>query len=685
MLHIRMLLVSLLLGGSLLSAGLLAYALKTNSGRQQIICSAVASIAGPPPQDPTTRANLALRGQPFNVKAPAKRADWHYVALGPLAIPLPPGNWQRLEPESSGILFQAESSELRVRVETYPYRYANAAATLSPPSWMVWLLGDRLTRIKQPIIAAFRRDLSNGCDPQKDFRTLLLDAFLTELKTVVSHSGRAIAARWGRSPTRFALAYETTGTTIIRYTQKLGDNAFVIEYETASSTLARTMLEQIELVPSARSATITPEKLAKIRPRIVTSSLDGSNHLKTPAELCQMMIDDWATTTTDELKAFVIKFPYGSSSLTPEAEVQLKRIAQAANRRPSQITVMAIPGPEYPTSEANLLMKVQLGMIRYWLWRNANLIVDEATEITTDTSSMVGPAVIIELAPAAPKLSPTVSETLAKEFTQALYLPVRDRTSYIRSRRRGDETPMIGLLRTTQTGSTAVDTSGLADRLGQEFDQSKLFLHDLSQLPGLADKISANGQLPQDLAETLRDCLSIDFLLVSTLSTIRTGDDSSTVLRFEFAVQLIELSTLDLVGSWTTVHAASSPRPGRFLLATEALPFAPGSDELTPKARLHLENLLRSVRSRPGATIKVRGLARRDETEAPDQDHACLALASARQVAVEKHLHYGGVAIAASREHGDAPSCGNIPLYQHAIFEIWSEREATFWSLGLID
>ena len=126
-------------------------------------------------------------------------------------------------------------------------------------------------------------------------------------------------------------------------------------------------------------------------------------------------------------------------------------------------------------------------------------------------------------------------------------------------------------------------------------DHKKLFLQDLSHLHGLAEIVASSPGLTQDLATTLHDSMTVDFLLRPILTSLRTNDDRDDVMRYEFTVQLIELSTLDLVGSWTTVHSAPIACGSRSLLGHETLPFAAASDELTPQARDRLDSALRTV------------------------------------------------------------------------------------------
>jgi hypothetical protein len=673
---------------SLLGALALAYAFKTESGRQQVICAAVEQLAGPTPQDPTSRGNLALRGRPFLTKAPAPRAGWHYLSVGPLVVPLPPADWRRLEPDATAVLLQAESSELRVRVDVYPYRFDDAAARIEAPFWLELLLGNTLGRVKQPIIAAFRRDLAAGCDASKDFRILLLEALLVDVKTVATNSGRAVAARWGRAPSRFALAYESGSTSVVRHTLKVGDDAYVLQYETRSAALARQLVQQLELVPARHVATRPPvalTRLVKQEPQLQLSSY-GEAALPTPRELCQEITAGWEIPATDARERFVLPFTPGSAELGAEAEARLRALVAAVDRRSSRVALSAVPERELPAGDAALLLRAQEGAIRYWLLRNGGFTpAATGADPSLDTSDVVAPAVVAELGPPEPGIDPAITERLLTELADASYAPLRDRATYIRSRRRGDETPIIGLLAPQQRGPAALDLASLAGRLGARIDHKKLLLHDLSQLPALADLARGGAGLTLDVAQTLRDCMSIDFLLVPVLTSVPTGEPGSQALRIDFTVQLIELSTLDHVGSWTTAHPARTEAKARHLLGTVGLPFAPGSETLGTEAAARLDHALRVIKAHPGATFKIRGLARLGEVVGPDSTAACTALAKARQEAVERHVNASDASTAGNRETADEPVCGTLAVHQQALVELWSEREAPFLGISLLD
>jgi hypothetical protein len=682
------LLVALPLTLSLLGALALAYAFKTEGGRQQVICAAVEQMTGPTPQDPTSRGNLALRGRPFLAKAPAPRAGWHYLSVGPLVVPLPPSDWRRLEPDATAVLLQAESSELSVQVDVYPYRFDDAAARIEAPWWLELLLGDTLGRIKQPIIAAFRRDLAAGCDASKDFRILLLEALLVDVKSVATNSGRAVAARWGRTPSRFALAYESGSTSVVRHTLKVGDDAYVLQYETKSAALARQLVEQLELVPARHVATRPPvalTRLVKQAPQLQLSSF-GEATLPTPRELCQEITAGWEIPAAEGRERFVLPFTPGSAELGAEAEAQLRALVAEVERRSSQVALSAVPDRELTEGDTTLLQRAQDGAIRYWLLRNGG-VTPAATgaDPSLDTSDVVAPAVVAELGPPEPGIDPAVTERLLDGLADALYAPLRDRTTYIRSRRRGDETPIIGLLAPQQRGPAALDLGSLEDRLGARVDRKKLLLVDLGHLPALADMARGGAGLTLDVAQTLRDCMSIDFLLVPVLTSVPTGEPASRALRIDFTVQLIELSTLDHVGSWTTAHPARTRAKARHLLGSVALPFAPGSAALDPEAEARLDHALRVIEAQPGATFKIRGLARLGEVVGPDSAAACTALARARQEAVERHFNASDASTAGSRETADEPACGTLAVHQHALVELWSEREAPFLGISLLD
>jgi hypothetical protein len=191
--------------------------------------------------------------------------------------------------------------------------------------------------------------------------------------------------------------------------------------------------------------------------------------------------------------------------------------------------------------------------------------------------------------------------------------------------------------------------------------------------------------LTLDVAQTLRDCMSIDFLLVPVLTSVPTGEPASRALRIDFTVQLIELSTLDHVGSWTTAHPARTRAKARHLLGSVALPFAPGSEALDAAAAARLDHALRVIKAQPGATFKIRGLARLGEVVGPDSGAACTALARARQEAVERHFNASDASTAGSRETADEPVCGTLAVHQQALVELWSEREAPFLGISLLD
>lgn len=666
-----------------------AFATRTSTGRELVFCKTLDTTRKASIDDPTARSNLAVIGQAWQGQPPKPYSDWHYLKVDKVLIPLPSGKWRRIESDSSATRFAAESEQVRVDLHVYPYHYDLAAAQVKASTWQRWILGEQLERIKQPIIAAFRRDLAADCDPNKDFRSLLLQELLVDLKSTATNSGRAFAARWGRAPSRFLIAYEKGGITTIRYTQKQGLDAWVVTYETRSAIIANQLIDQASLIVKTNLATSSPPELRKNstpRTRISTTELTDTS-LPMPGELCQELIYKWAQSPFLDTPSWVLSFKPGTLELSSEAVTALRKIIASIDKQSANIVLSTVIGTDIKSGVISSIHASALeGAVRYWLLRNSSSTgLTILSDPTDNSDGVIGPAVIARLVPTTTEMSDKTQQRLKTEFSNATSAPVQNRLSYILSRRRGAETPVIGVAAPNIQGPIAVDLTDNALRLAERFSDRKVLIKDLQHLPSLVN-LDLATVISMDTAASLRDCLEVDFLLIPTVEgKLEEPARGTATALYELKVQIIELSTLDLIGTWTTIHSAEVELPSRQLLGSIPIPFNVDSDTLNEEALPQLQTVLRTLKSFPDASLRLRPTAFTDEVIGPDQKSACLSLAENRAQALKKQLDNMRANTPLRFDNPSQPYCGTQAWARGVLLEIWSEPEAKFWELSWLD